>query len=81
MIQAASYELELDFCLSLDDTEEGLEAGGTGLSGKSEQEFRTAESLDYDETGFVQINLRLVCKVDQPRPLTPSSTPIPPPLP
>ncbi|MCI5188919.1 MAG: hypothetical protein D3905_03765 [Candidatus Electrothrix sp. AS4_5] len=71
---------ELDLCLSLDDTEEGLEAGGTGLSGKSEQEFRTAQPIDYDETGFVQINLRLVCETDEPRPLTPVSTPIPPPL-
>ncbi|MCI5129851.1 MAG: hypothetical protein D3907_15520, partial [Candidatus Electrothrix sp. AUS3] len=69
-----------ELCLSLDDTEEGLEAGGTGLSGKSEQEFRTAQPIDYDETGFVQINLRLVCETDEPRPLTPVSTPIPPPL-
>ncbi|MCW5212381.1 hypothetical protein VU04_05685 [Desulfobulbus sp. TB] len=71
---------ELDLCLSLDDAEESLEAGGTGLSGKSEQEFHTVRPLDYDETGFVRINLRLVCETDEPRPLTPVSTPIPPPL-
>lgn len=81
-----------DFCLSYDDedayfdlddapfAEEDLEAGGTGLSGKSEQKFRSVEPLDYDETGFVQINLRLVCQTDEPRPLTPVSTPVPPPL-
>ena len=55
-------------------------AGGTGLSGKSEQEFRTVQPLDYDETGFVRINLRLVCETDEPRPLTPVSTPVPPSL-
>lgn len=69
----------LDFCLSYDN-EDGLEAGGTGLSGKSKQEFRSVEPLDYDEAGFVQINLRLVCQTDEPRPLTPASTPVPPPL-
>ncbi len=72
-----------DVDLDLDDAlfaEEELEAGGTGLSGKSKQEFRSVEPLDYDETGFVQINLRLVCQTDEPRPLTPASTPVPPPL-
>ena len=70
---------EVDFCLDFDGEEE-LEAGGTCLSGKSEQEFRAVQPLDYDETGFVRINLRLVCATDEPRPLTPISTPIPPPL-
>lgn len=72
-----------DVDLDLDDAlfaEEELEAGGTGLSGKSKQEFRSVEPLDYDETGFVQINIRLVCQTDEPRPLTPVSTPVPPPL-
>ena len=55
-----------------------MKAGGTGLTGKSEQEFHTVQPLDYDETKFVQINLRLVCETDEPRPLTPVSTPIPP---
>lgn len=80
------------FCLSYDDEDVGLdfddapfaaeelEAGGTGLSGESKQEFRSVEPLDYDEAGFVQINLRLVCQTDEPRPLTPVSTPVPPPL-
>ena len=57
-----------------------FKAGGTGLSGKSDQKFRRVQLLDYDETGFVRINLRLVCETDEPRPLTPVSTPIPPPL-
>jgi hypothetical protein len=71
--------------LSLDDDSNNnfdleLSAGGTGLSGKSEQEFHTVQPLDYDKTGFVQINLRLGCEADEPRPLTPVSTPVPPSL-
>ncbi len=54
--------------------------GGTGLSGKSDQEFNTVQPLYYDETGFVQIHLRLECETDEPHPLTPVSTPVPPPL-
>jgi len=53
-------------------------AGGTGLSGRSAQRFGEAEALtNYDEDNFVTINLRLICS-DTPRPLFPSSTPIPP---
>jgi hypothetical protein len=52
-------------------------AGGTGLSGHSEQEFITVEALDYAPEDFVTINLRLVSLVDEPRPLF-NSTPIPP---
>lgn len=75
------FDLDDEFDFSLDfDEEVGLQAGGTGLSGKSEQEFHTVQPLDYDETGFVRINLRLVCETDEPRPLTPISTPIPPSL-
>ena len=55
-------------------------AGGTGLSGKSEQKFIDVKPLDYNESAFVQINLRLVCNDDEPRPLTPNSTLIPPPI-
>lgn len=54
--------------------------GGTGLSGKSEQKFKDVKPLDYDEAGFVHIHLRLVCKVDEPRPLTAASTPVPGPI-
>lgn len=55
-------------------------AGGTGLSGKSEQKFINVQPLDYDEAAFVHIHLRLVCNNDEPRPLRPISTVIPPPL-
>ena len=55
-------------------------AGGTGLSGKSEQKFINVQPLDYDEAAFVHIHLRLVCHDDEPRPLTPLSTSIPPSL-
>ena len=55
-------------------------AGGTGLSGRSDQRFTSVEELDYDESGFVTINLRLVSVTNEPRPLFPSSTPVPPPV-
>lgn len=55
-------------------------AGGTGLSGHSEQNFTSVSTLDYDETRFVTINLRLVSSVNEPRPLFPNSTPVPPPV-
>ena len=53
-------------------------AGGTGLSGKSKQKFTEIPPLYYDESKFVQINIRLVCEEDAPRPLIPVSSPIPP---
>jgi len=56
-------------------------AGGTGLSGRSYQEFGTAHNIEYDYSQQVTINLRLVEAVQQPyavRPLTQSATPIPP---
>jgi hypothetical protein len=56
-------------------------AGGTGLSGHSDQKFTSVAKLDYDETRFVTINLRLVSVSNEPRPLFPSSTPVPPPVP
>ena len=67
---------------SFDFDFDDFSAEGTGLSGKSEQQFINVEALDYNEAGFVQIHLRLIChdNNDEPRPLTPISTPIPPPL-
>lgn len=62
------------------DDEIPCSAGGTGLSGKSEQKFIEVQPLDYDKAAFVQIHVRLVCNNDEPRPLTPLSTSIPPPL-
>jgi hypothetical protein len=54
--------------------------GGTGLSGESEQRFTEVSQLNYDKMAFVSIHLRLVCDNEEPRPLTPISTPVPPPL-
>jgi hypothetical protein len=62
------------------DFDDSYSAGGTGLSGKSEQKFIDVQRLDYNEAAFVQIHLRLVCNDDEPRPLTPISTSIPPSL-
>lgn len=54
-------------------------AGGTGLSGHSDQKFTTVAALDYAPEEFVTINLRLVSLADEPRPLF-TSTPVPPPV-
>jgi hypothetical protein len=54
-------------------------AGGTGLSGHSDQEFTTVAALDYSPQEFVTINLRLISVVDEPRPLF-VSNPVPPPV-
>lgn len=53
-------------------------AGGTGLSGKSNQQFTSVHELDYDYSKQTVIHLRLVTASDEPRPLTSFSTPIPP---
>lgn len=60
----------------------GLSAGGTGLSGQSDQSFYEVAGLNYDLAGEVVINLRLVCggRVPDPRPLHPSSNPVPAPM-
>jgi hypothetical protein len=55
-------------------------AGGTGLSGYSEQQFTTVAALDYAPADFTTINLRLISIVDEPRPLFIDSTPVPPPV-
>lgn len=45
-------------------------AGGTGLSGRSSQQFDRAEQMDLDYDRVTVINLRLVSKPnDEPRPL------------
>jgi hypothetical protein len=67
--------------LDLDSIPRFSAAGGTGLSGESSQEFIQVPPLDYDEAGFVRIHLRLASGMDEPRPLTPASTPVPPALP
>jgi len=57
-------------------------AGGTGLSGHSEQEFGDAPAVELDHSQQTTIHLRLVCgrSGEGPRPLTQLSTPIPPAL-
>ena len=59
-------------------------AGGTGLSGKSRQNYYTVAALDYDQSAFVTVNLRLVGITNEPRPLTEvpttRSNPIPRPV-
>lgn len=61
----------------------GLSAGGTGLSGQSNQEYGTTDGFDLDYSKEIIINLRLICDesadIDQPRPLT-RSNPVPPPV-
>lgn len=59
-------------------------AGGTGLSGNSNQEFGIAERMDLDHSKSVTLYLRLIAKKEQedsPRPLTDvRSSLIPPPV-
>jgi len=58
-------------------------AGGTGLSGHSNQSFRTVGDICYDYSRQTTIHLRLVAaRNDEPRPLcsTMTSNPIPPPV-
>lgn len=63
-----------------------LAAGGTGLSGHSDQQFVDVESIDRDENRRVVINLRLVEYVAAARPRelqpapAPLSNPVPPPV-
>jgi len=62
-------------------TETANSAGGTGLSGHSEQEFSHVGALNYDYSQQTTIHLRLVeGHGGDPRPLRPvmSSTPVPP---
>ena len=56
-------------------------AGGTGLSGRSNQQFGQAWGISYDYAQQTTIHLRLVCdEYEGPRPLTSTSTPVPPPV-
>jgi hypothetical protein len=63
-----------------------LGAGGTGLTGRSNQHYTTATNIVYDkESEFVLISLRLgnmYCSSTEPRPLPGRklSNPVPPPL-
>jgi hypothetical protein len=54
------------------------EAGITGLTGHSDQNFYTVPNLDYDPTAEVTINLRLVAgKAVRPLTSVPRSNPVP----
>lgn len=57
-----------------------LEPGGTGLSGKSEQRFKTVPPLIYDTENIVVVHLRLVTEINEPRPLFKMENKIPPKL-
>jgi hypothetical protein len=64
-------------------TSSNYSSGGTGLSGSSNQRFRTVGNLDYDDSStWVTINLRLVSGKSEPRELksTSNSNPIPRPV-
>lgn len=66
---------------SLDASVSYRSAGGTGLSGHSNQNYGQAGEISYDYSGQTTIFLRLVCvDNDGPRPLTQFSTPVPPPV-
>jgi hypothetical protein len=58
----------------------GASAGGTGLSGHSDQQFYQADAMTLDYTQATSINLRLVTRDSGPRPLTHRSNPTPPPV-
>jgi hypothetical protein len=53
-------------------------AGGTGLSGKSAQQFDEAEEIEIDDERAVTIHLRLVAIQNEPRPLFALETAVPP---
>lgn len=58
----------------------GLSAGGTGLSGHSNQHYGIAPEIEYNLAMQTVIHLRLALRTDEPKPLTSYSTPIPPPV-
>lgn len=63
-------------------TSRGMTAGGTGLSGYSDQSFTNASRIEYDYSQKTVIHLRLGAEqeVNKPRPLCSKSNPVPPPL-
>jgi hypothetical protein len=66
--------------------DKGVESGVTGLTGHSDQQFRTVSPLDYDPDNVVVVSLRLIASDDQTvgvRPLPgrtpPAANPVPAP--
>jgi hypothetical protein len=56
-------------------------AGGTGLSGHSNQQFGIAAQIQQDLSQQTTISLRLIATPQaQPRPLRPLANPVPPPI-
>jgi hypothetical protein len=60
----------------------GMSAGGTGLSGWSNQEFTSAQNLqlDYEQQTIIHLRLGASNDLSTPRPLVSKSNPVPPPL-
>jgi hypothetical protein len=59
----------------------GHSAGGTGLSGHSDQRYGRAQHMNLDHNRATTINLRLVSRehgYDEPRPLASRGNPVPP---
>ena len=54
--------------------------GATGLSGESSQRFVDAIEIEHDMSRAFTIHIRLISKQPNIRPLSPHSTPIPPPV-
>ncbi len=55
-------------------------AGATGLSGQSDQRIGTTKSFDLDHKEAITINLRLVCRKDDIKPLRSRENTVPVPL-
>jgi hypothetical protein len=83
--------IDMDDCICNDTcrtTFRGItepKAGGTGLSGRSNQKFETVSSLNYNEDRITAIYIRLIPEKEireDPSELKPvvKSTPIPPPI-
>ena len=76
---AGDVPIAMASMLTVESQAKGLSAGGTGLSGKSDQQFVSTYALNYDYSQQTTIHLRLVHgDSSEPRPLTSHSTPIPP---
>jgi hypothetical protein len=81
MLEGASAECGAPFEMSVPTPKAPTSAKpvGVGLSGHSAQTFVQAKPINLDLTRAVTINLRLVSKSDDPRPLVDaSSNPVPP---
>lgn len=82
----ASFRRQIDLkseSASIASNAYSLSPGGTGLSGYSQDEYVNVEQIDRDHSKTTTIYLRLVAKVDEPRPLLGNpvfSTAIPKPI-